>query len=124
MLSINKIGIWMDHSNAHLIEFKKGQSSPKIIDSNFSQKDKERALRKGEQLMHNKRQHHETVYYHKLVDTIIKYEEVILFGPTDAKVELFNILQSDLRSDKIKIEVKTTDNMTENQKIAFVRNHF
>ena len=52
------------------------------------------------------------------------YDEVILFGPTDAKVELFNILKADQHFDKIKIDIKQADKMTENQQHAFVKDHF
>ena len=46
---------------------------------------------------------------------------VLLFGPTDAKVELFNIMEADQRFAKIKIEVKHADKMTKNQQHAFVK---
>ena len=39
--------------------------------------------------MHNKEQHEQSDYYKKLGETIKNYTEVLLFGPTDAKVELF-----------------------------------
>ena len=74
--------------------------------------------------MHNKEQHQQSEYYKNLGDKIINYEEVILFGPTDAKVELFNILKADHRFENIKIVVKPADKMTENQQHAFVRDHF
>jgi len=51
-------------------------------------------------------------------------DSVFLFGPTDAKVELFNILEADHRFAKIKIEVKHADKMTENQQHAFVKKFF
>lgn len=124
MSTTNKLGIWMDHSNAHLIEFNKEPSATTIISTTFNHEDKEAALQKGETLMHNKRQQQHAAYYKKLGETIISYEEVILIGPTDAKTELLNILQSDLRFKKIKIEVQPADKMSENQKQAFVKNHF
>ncbi len=52
------------------------------------------------------------------------YDEVLLFGPTDAKTELFNILKENRQFEKIKIEVKPADNMTENQEEAFVKEYF
>jgi hypothetical protein len=60
-----------------------------------------------------------TKYYSKK-----KYEEVILFGPTNAKVELMNILKEDQHFNKIKIDVKSTDRMTDNQQVAFVKDYF
>jgi hypothetical protein len=49
---------------------------------------------------------------------------VLLFGPTNAKVELHNYLKKDLHFKKIKIDIEPTDKMTNNEKDAFVKNHF
>ena len=124
MSSEDRIGIWMDHSNAHVIELNKEPYATRVISSNFSHDDKEEALSRSEQLMHNKRQQQRSAYYSELSDVIANYREVVIFGPTDAKTELFNTLQNDLRSANIKIEVQAADKMTENQKIAFVKNHY
>ncbi len=36
-------------------------------------------------------------FYDKIGAQILKYEHVLLFGPTNAKVELHNYLNKDLR---------------------------
>ena len=118
------IGIWMDHANAHLMEFTTDPIEVHIFTSKFTHEEKQETLKKGESHMHNKEQHQEAAYYKALADEIIHYEEVLLFGPTDAKTELFNILRADHRFADIKIHVKQTDRMTENQEQAFVREHF
>lgn len=119
-----RLGIWMDHSSAHLMEFTNFAFKTKTIESNFKHEEKEHSLAKSENLMHNKEQHRRSEYYKKLGETIKGYEDVILFGPTDAKVELFNVLRKDHLFAKIKIEIKQADKMTENQQHAFVREHF
>ena len=124
MSNANKLGIWMDHSEAHLIEFKKKSTPLTIISTTFNHEDMESALNKSEQLMHNKRQQQQALYYKKIGKAIIPYKEVLLFGPTEAKTELLNVLQSDLRFKKIKIEVQPADKMTENQKKAFVQKYY
>lgn len=124
METTTKLGIWMDHSNAHLIGFTKESSLLKTINSTFDRDDKESALNKSESLMHNKRQQEQKAYYNKIGDAIMNYEEVLLFGPTDAKTELLNIIRLDQRFNKIKIEAKTSDNMTENEQGAFVKKYF
>lgn len=118
------LGIWMDHSNAHLMEFTTESIETKIISSTFTQTEKENSLGKSENVMHNKEQHHQAAYFKTLGEVIKNYEKVILFGPTDAKVELYNVLKTDHRFAKTKIEVKQSDKMTENQKHAFVRDYF
>ena len=75
-------------------------------------------------LLRNKEQHEEAEYYKEVGEAIRNYDNVLLFGPTEAKAELFNILRADHLFEKIKIEMKTTDKMTENQKHAFVREYF
>ncbi len=124
MATAKNLGIWMDHSTAHLMEFTTDPIETKTIDSSFTHQEKEQALGRSENLLHNKEQHQQSEYYKKLGETIKNYEKVILFGPTDAKVELFNLLSTDHRFANTQIEVIQTDKMTENQQHAFVREHF
>jgi hypothetical protein len=124
MTSAKRLGIWMDHSIAHLMEFTTDPIITQTIETKFTHQQREGTLSKGENLMHNKEQHQQHEYYKKLADVIKNYDEVILFGATDAKLELSNILKADHHFDKIKIEVKQADKMTENQEHAFVKEHF
>jgi stalled ribosome rescue protein Dom34 len=119
-----KLGIWMDHSSAHLTELSNNPMVTKIIVSKFTHEDKEHSLDKGEGMMHKKEQHKHAEYYKEIGETIKNYDEVVLFGPTDAKSELFNILRSDHLFAKIKIEIKQTDKMSEYQQHEFVKDHF
>ena len=124
MTTEKKLGIWMDHSSAHLIEFAKSTSETGVIETKFTHEQKEESLGKSEHIMHNKEQQQQLAYYKNIGESIKNYHEVILFGPTDAKVELLNILKTDHHFDKIKIEVQSTDKMTENQQHTFVKNYF
>ncbi|HXD92743.1 MAG TPA: hypothetical protein VNX01_05980 [Bacteroidia bacterium] len=124
MTTTKKLGIWMDHSIAHLIEFTTDVMITKTITSKFTHQVKEHSLSKSENLMHIKEQHEQADYYKELGEIIKNYEAVILFGPTDAKLELLHVLQADRRFEKIKIETKAADKMTENQQHAFVKEYF
>jgi stalled ribosome rescue protein Dom34 len=123
MKTQKNLGIWMDHSTADLIEFstKKNNHS---ISSEFNANTKEDALKRSEYLMHNKRQQMNETFYKEIADEISKYDHVLLFGPTNAKTELHNYLNKDLHFKDIKIDVESTDKMTDNEKDAFVKNHF
>jgi hypothetical protein len=123
-MNAKKIGIWMDHQNAHLTEFTTDPIETKTIQSKFTHEAKEKSLHQGENHMHAKEQHQQAEYYNALGKAIRNYEEVILFGPTDAKKELFNLLTADHLYSKIKIEVKQADKMNEDQQHAFVKAHF
>lgn len=118
------LGIWMDHANAHLMEFTADPIKTTIIASKFTHEAKENSMNKSENLMHNKEQHQQSEYYKKLIEEIKNYDQVLLFGPTDAKAELFNVIKGDSRFSKLIIEMKQTDKMTENQQHAFVKDHF
>jgi hypothetical protein len=124
MTTSKKIGIWMDSESAHLMELTPDPIQTTIIKSKFTHQEKEFTLSKSEKLMHNKEQHLQSDYYKRLGEVIKNYEEVLLFGPTNAKIELMNILEADHHFDKITIRVKPYDKMTENQKHAFVREYF
>jgi Lhr-like helicase len=124
MATPKKLGIWMDHTFANLIEFTSDPIETTVLESKFTHEIKEQALHKGENRMHNKEQHQQAEYYKKLGDIIRNYKEVLLFGPTDAKTELFNSLISNHHFDKVKIDVKQSDKMTENQQHAFVKDYF
>ena len=124
MKSVKKIGIWMDHSIAHLMEVSNDLVVTNTVKSPPAFPEQIQNLRMDESLMHNKEQNQDRDFFKNLCDVIKDYDEVLLFGPTDAKTELFNILKENRQYEKIKIEVKPADNMTENQEEAFVKEYF
>ncbi len=124
MTHAKSLGIFMDHSSAHLIEFKADADGADVIDSESAHQGKEESSSGSENVMHNKEQQQQAEYYRKLGEVIKKYDAVLLFGPTNAKSELHNILKADHLFEGIKIEVKAADKLTENQQQAFVREHF
>ena len=124
MKSTKQLGIWMDHSIAHLINFTNGTVATKTLKSPSAFPEQVQNLRLDESLMNNKEQNQLSDYFKILSDVIQDYEEVLLFGPTNAKNELFNLLKDNRHFEKIKIEVKSADKMTENQQQAFVKEFF
>lgn len=118
-----RIGIWMDHSIAHLVEFTDDQISTDTIYAQVGEQD-EPLNQLDESMIHNKEQNQLSNYFKKLSQIIKEYEDVLLFGPTSAKNELMNLLKDDPHFDNIKFTVKTSDNMTENQRYAFIDKHF
>jgi hypothetical protein len=118
------LGIWMDHSTAHLMEYTRDSMETETVESTFTHQDREETLNRSESTMHNKEQQKQRLYYKELGEIIKKYDEVVLFGPTDAKAELFNILRDDHLFDQINIGVEDADKMSEKQQHAFVRGYF
>jgi hypothetical protein len=124
MTTATNLGIWMDHSNAHLMEFTTEPLTTTIISSRFTHRDKEHSIGRSENGMHQKQNHELAGYYKKIGEAIKNYQDVILFGPTSAKTELFNLLKADHLFEKIRIETKDADKMTQNEQHAFVREYF
>lgn len=117
------IGIWMDHADAQLIDLNAKDKSH-FITSKFTSETKEEALNRSESIMHNKRQQMQEAYYKEIANEILKYDHVLLFGPTNAKTELHHYVSKDLHFKDIKIDIEAADKMTDNEKDAFVRDHF
>lgn len=124
MKTEKKLGIYMDHSMANLIEYTNEAIEVNNINIDFSFQDKKESLTKSESLMHNKEQQKQGAFYENLSQKIIDYDWVILFGTTNAKTEFFNIVNENSRFSKVKIRMKNTDKMTKNQQKEFVNNYF
>ena len=123
MKTHKNLGIWMDHSTAHFIDVN-AEKNDRSISSAFTFDTKEEALKRSESIMHNKEQQMNEAYYKEIADEILNYENVLLFGPTDAKLELHNYLNKDLHFKDVKISVESAGKMTDNEKDAFVKKHF
>ena len=119
-----RLGIWIDHANAHLMELVSGPIKTTLIKAKFGSQEKRETIEKSEKGMHQKQNHEGLAYYKEIGKVILNYNDVLLFGPTEAKTELFNLLRTDHRFDKIKIVIEPADKMTENQEYAFVRDYF
>jgi hypothetical protein len=125
MKSIKRLGIWMDHSVAHIIELENNNIVSETIEAETIVNEEDIEINwKDESSIHNKEQYNLSHYFKKLINVIKDYDEVLLFGPTDAKNELFNLIDHIHHMDMIKIAIKTTDKMPEDLRQAFVMEHF
>ena len=80
----------MDQSFAHLMEFTPKHFEIETIESEASSE----GLTKNVKLMSEieKKQFYDYAYYKKIAEIIKNYKRVILFGATDAKIELFDLV--------------------------------
>ena len=124
MRIFKKLGIWMDHSNAHLIEPSPETAPANLITTASVADQEEDGGYRGEKTLHHKEENELSVYYKSISEAILHYDQVILFGPTDAKIELYNLLKADHHFDKIKITTQQADKMTGPQQHAFVKDYF
>lgn len=124
MNNTTKLGIFMDHASANLISFPANASKDKTIHCSFTHQVMEQALQSGESNMHTKEQGEQADYYRKLADTIKEYDNVLLFGPTAAKTELYDTFKHNHLFAGTKVEIMQADKMTTNQQHAFVKEFF
>ena len=124
MEATKQLGIWMDHSTANIMELSNNKIVTVVLESTPAFPEQVENLRLDESLMHNKEQNQDADFYKKLSYIIYDYSEVLLFGPTEAKTELFNLLKNNRQFEKVKITVQSADNMTDNQQQAFVKDFF
>lgn len=124
MKRVKKLGVWMDHSIAYLMEFTNNPFEIKTIESELTEDNSQLILSKKSEALINMDQHTLYAYYNKIGEAIKNYKQIVLFGPTDAKIELFDVLSEDHRFVKIKVEIKETDKMSVNQQHDFINKYF
>ncbi len=124
MKNTKQMGIWMDHSIAHIIKLRNGKIITMSIESQPEPLEDDQVVYKDESHSLNKEKRLLLTYFKKLADIVFENEEVILFGPTEAKNEFLNHLREDHLFDKIKIEVCPADKMTDSQRNKFVIGFF
>lgn len=123
MKTAKRAGIWMDHETAHIIPFSTEETVMETVEAaHFSGAG--HTASDGDKHLHHKEQRLETGFYKQLGELIKGYDDVLLFGPTDAKLELHNYLRKDSHFEKIKLVTETTGKMSPNQLHAFVTKYF
>lgn len=124
MKILKRIGICLTHQRAHLIELSSNPMETKTIESTFTNETKIENLKKAEKLMQHKEEDGKKVFYKKLGVIIRHFDEVLLFGATKAKNELYNQLSNDSHFDNIEIDVLNSDRMTDKEQQSYVRRYF
>lgn len=123
MKTNKRLGVYMDHSNATLMEISMGKVLSKSLHSEVIKKE-EIENEDTHEIQGREEKQLKLAYFKSVSDIVRNYDEVILFGPTDAKNELLNKMKEMYRFDEININIQTTDKMTAPQKETFVLDYF
>jgi len=118
------MGIWMDYSQAHSIELSKNNVISNIIKSELMPYEKQCNLKNSESVLQNNKHHLESNYSDRIKEDLKDANEVVLFGPADAKSDFLILLRADYNFKDLKIEVKQANEMTENEQYNFVKKYF
>ena len=125
MKTIKQLGIYIDYTNAFLMELINKMIVSRDIEFENNKEIEIYQDNSIKYVIDNEKHHHlRSAYYLELCDIIKNYNQVVLFGPNDAKNELFNLLEFDHNFDSIKIHNENTDNLTEIQMHDYVKMYF
>ena len=124
MKTTKKLGIWLDHSIARIMEYTVDDFKVHTLESQLEGLDKQEGLQHSESLLHNKENQSLKTFYKLLVETIKNYDEIVLFGPTTAKTELYNLIREEHKYDHLKIETKAANKMSYEEQHAFIKDYF
>ena len=125
MKNFKQLGIYMDHAHAFLMELEDGM----IISRNIISGWKETDVSSGQDCHFMgfhcaEKKHLQSAYYHEISDIICHYQQVVLFGPTDAKNELQNLLKNNHLFKEIRIDLVDTDALTDVPMHEFMKEYF
>ncbi len=132
---MKKIGVWLDLKEANIVTIEDQNESYNTLYSEIETRERipgesKKFGRFGDQYLND-----EKAKKHKLDELTHKYllkvireikdaEEILIFGPSQTKIRLEKMMLNDPKLvDKLK-EVKNADQMTDNQKRAYVRKYF
>jgi hypothetical protein len=125
MKNFKQLGICMDLSHALLMELENNQIISRDIVSGLKKTDKTDTQQNhflGFQW--TEKQHLQKVYFTEISDIISHYQQVVLFGVTDAKNELYLLLIGNSRFNDIRIELVNTNKFNKTQMHEFVKSYF
>jgi stalled ribosome rescue protein Dom34 len=115
-------GVWIDNQKAMII------TNTSESDGEFAIKDK---LKSGENFgggsehsMNNAKQSDNLKYFKTISNQLLKYDEILIFGPGKSQEQLQNHLEGDAQFNKKKISIDSAEHLTDPQMIAKVREFF
>lgn len=136
---VRQVGLWMDNSKAQVVEFKNGEAvlvenidsaieSLKRIDGEG--KDTTRFTPNNEHTSNNEHKKHNIAqkelneYFRILENKLAEYDDILIFGPGVAKEQFRNRLRDNKGFSDKWLSVQTSDKLTENQLLAYVRDFY
>lgn len=128
------MGLWIDHRRAVILAISDGQEDARVIlshaDRQPGRSDGERSITKFESLQvpaddvkDRKFEQHLHAFYDEIIARVGDAEQLLIFGPGEAKGEFKKRLEKEKPSDRI-LSLETTDKMTDRQIAAKVREFF
>jgi len=130
-----QLGVWIDHRHAVIVSIHQGKETTQEVESDVEPhvrlaggsrsrtpygpqdiaSDGKRDRRHAKQL---------TNFYRRVIELIRDADEILIFGPGEAKLELKDTMDKSRSLTRRVVDVETADKMTRRQFAAMVRERF
>lgn len=122
----HKVGIWIDHKKAVIVSVSGADVSAKTLESEVGPHVRYSDLADGggEKKYEERHGEHLHKYYDEVISQMGHPDDLLIFGPGEAKLELkARLSQSTARAART-VDVETADKLTDPQIVAKVKEHF
>jgi hypothetical protein len=114
--------VWIDHQEAHVIHFNPDDAEASIIHPKSKHKNH---LHHKHGVIGSGKAPPDQAYYQEVADAIEDAGEILIVGPSTAKLEFFKHLQTHAPAIAARVvSVETVDHPTDGQLLKFARRHF
>jgi stalled ribosome rescue protein Dom34 len=114
--------VWIDHKEAHVIHFNPDDAEASIIHPKSRHKSH---LHHKDGVIGSGKAPPDHVYYQEVANAIKDAGEILIVGPSTAKLEFFKHLQTHAPAIAARVvSVETVDHPTDGQLLKFARRHF
>jgi hypothetical protein len=120
-MTLSHAVIWIDHQEAHVIQFNADASESEIIKT----KSKHANVHQKAGTLGSGHHSADRDYLHNVIQAVSDAEEILIVGPGSAKLELFKHAHShDAKISEKIIGIETVDHPTDNQLLAHAKKYF
>ena len=122
----HKVGIWIDHKKAVVVSASADGVTTKTLESEVEAHPRYAGQQDGGGEKKYEERHSQDLdrYYDEITRQLTDADELLIFGPGEAKVELKERLRRSKTHSERTIAIETTDKLTDPQIVAKVKEHF
>lgn len=120
-MSLNHAVVWIDHQEAHVIQFNAEASESEIIKT----KSKHKHVHQKSGTPGSGHFNADQNYLHQVIEAVSGAGEILIVGPGSAKLELIkHAHQHDTKISEKIVGVETVDHPTDGQLLAYAKKSF
>jgi stalled ribosome rescue protein Dom34 len=120
-MSLSHAVVWIDHQEAHVIQFNAEASESEIIKT----KSKHKQVHQKAGVLGSGHNSSDQSYLHQVVQAVSEAGEILIVGPGSAKLELFkHAHHHDAKISEKIVGIETVDHPTDAQLLAHAKKYF